>query len=97
LKIDLRTLTDLIAIFAPNLSAHLEKVHISLPLILTKWMLCLFITTLQTHVYLRILDNFFLDGRLVMFRIAVALVTILTPRIQETNDPIKIVRILQEG
>ncbi|EGG18758.1 hypothetical protein DFA_02497 [Cavenderia fasciculata] len=74
LSVDVRFVFDeLLLKKLPRLHKHFSKHNLSLPLIISKWFLCLMATATPTETTFRIWDVFFSEGSKVLFRIAIAL------------------------
>jgi hypothetical protein len=80
-QVDLRIFRDLLQEHCPGLVAHFEKSSLSLSLAATKWFLCLYVGIVPTDATLRIWDNFFLHGTLMLFRVGVALLRMFEVRL----------------
>lgn len=68
---------------APRLHAHFEAENISHDMFLLEWCLTLFAKRLSLDVVSRVWDCFLLHGEVVIYRFAVAILTILAPRLHE--------------
>jgi len=73
----------------PNLHAHLGRVKFNLEMILCNWLMtlfCGFFLYATPSLIVQILDNFFLDGWPAIYRISVALLRILEPKLLCLDD-----------
>jgi len=71
--IDLKVFKDLMSKRLPKLCKHLEKQDFDVDLLLTKWLICLFVNHLPLETEFLVWDLFFLKGSQVIFRVALAL------------------------
>ena len=86
-RIDIRVFSTLVNQFLPHVSQHLENNYFSISLIVTKWILCFFIGILPTETTLQILDRFFLDGIVVIFKAMYVLVNQCQKKLLSCSDP----------
>ena len=80
-QVDLRVFAEILARECPQLCALLEQQCLSLPVATTRWFLCLFVTVVPSETALRIWDTFFLHGKVILYRAAVAVLKQLEPMI----------------
>ena len=71
--IDQRVFKELILKKLPKLCKHLEYFEFDVDLLLTKWLICLFINHLPLETELVVWDLFFIKGIQVIFRVALTL------------------------
>lgn len=70
----------------PKLCSHLEKFNFDLDLLLTKWLICLFVNHLSLESELTVWDFFFIEGASVMFRVAITIFALMQDEILQAND-----------
>ncbi|KAI8600656.1 rab-GTPase-TBC domain-containing protein [Dissophora ornata] len=70
---DQRVLRELVQEIMPRLSLHFQEMHVDLTAITFSWFLTLFTDCLPVETLLRVWDVFFVEGMIVVFRIAVAI------------------------
>lgn len=80
-QVDMKIFGELLGECCGALTAHCEEAAISLPLVTTKWFLCVFVGILPTDTVLRLWDTFFLHGTLMLFRAAISILKMAEPRI----------------
>ncbi|CAH8576788.1 unnamed protein product [Schistosoma turkestanicum] len=73
---DQLVLNHLLPFYLPELDAQLKEYEISLPLITLQWFLTLYSSVCPTALTFRIWDLLFYDGSVVLFRIALALLSL---------------------
>lgn len=71
--IDLRVFQAIMRDRMPKLSAHLDSFDFGLDLLLTKWLICLFVNHLPLDAELAVWDLFMIKGISVLFRVAITL------------------------
>ena len=74
----------------PGIVNHLLNLGITLSIITMPWFLCLFINFLPWSATFRILDEFFLDGPVILFRTSLAILYIEKDNILKQNDGIEL-------
>ncbi|KAF9356875.1 hypothetical protein BGX26_004600 [Mortierella sp. AD094] len=70
---DQRVLKELIQEIMPRLSQHFQDMHVDLTAVTFSWFLTLFTDCLPVETLLRVWDVFFVEGMIVVFKIAVAI------------------------
>ncbi|KAH3758621.1 TBC1 domain family member 2B [Pelomyxa schiedti] len=95
-QIDLRILKELVTQNFPNEHQHLENMSLSLPLLCTKWFLCVFISLLPTETCLRVWDSFLLYGSMITFRISLSLFSQCSREIMSSTSPTDVIMLFQE-
>jgi hypothetical protein len=60
--VDLKVFKDLMGKRLPNLCQHLENFNFDVDLLLTKWLICLFVNHLPLATELVVWDLFFIKG-----------------------------------
>ena len=85
--IDQRVFKDLMQKKLPKLCQHLEYYEFDVDLLLTKWLICLFINHLPLETELVVWDLFFIKGIQVIFRVALTLFELMQADILEADDP----------
>lgn len=71
----------------PKLCKHLEKYEFDVDLLLTKWLICLFVNHLPLETELVVWDLFFIKGVQVIFRVALTLFDLMQNEILQADDP----------
>ena len=69
---DQRVLRELVQDIMPRLSVHFQEMHVDLTAVTFSWFLTLFTDCLPVETLLRVWDVFFVEGMMVVFKIAVA-------------------------
>ncbi|KAG0201964.1 hypothetical protein BGX28_005349 [Mortierella sp. GBA30] len=70
---DQRVLRELVQEIMPRLSQHFQEMHVDLTAVTFSWFLTLFTDCLPVETLLRVWDVFFVEGMLIVFKIAVAI------------------------
>ncbi|KAF9282329.1 hypothetical protein BGZ68_006064 [Mortierella alpina] len=70
---DQRVLRELVQEIMPRLSVHFQDMHVDLTAVTFSWFLTLFTDCLPVETLLRVWDVFFVEGMMVVFKIAVAI------------------------
>jgi hypothetical protein len=84
--IDLKVFQDLMRKIMPKLCQHLDKFNFDLDLLLTKWLICLFVNHLPLETELAVWDLFFIKGASVLFRVAITLFQLMQDEILKAHD-----------
>ena len=71
--IDLRVFQAIMREKLPFLARHLDNFDFGLDLLLTKWLICLFVNHLPLETELAVWDLFMIKGVTVLFRVAITL------------------------
>jgi hypothetical protein len=71
--IDLKVFKSIMRDRLPKLCQHLEKFNFDLDILLTKWLICLFVNHLPLDAELAVWDLFLIKGSSVLFRVAITL------------------------
>ena len=74
--VDQSVLTELIKTYLPNLSSHMESLHLEVSTFTVPWFLCIYLNTLSLPIATKILDCFFLEGPKILFWVAMAVLTV---------------------
>ena len=69
----------------PQLAAHLERVGVLSEHYLLKWLFTMFSKSLPLAQSAQVWDCFFLDGEIFLFRMAIAVLKVLQPRLLEAD------------
>ena len=69
----------------PQLAAHLEQVGVLSEHYLLKWLFTMFAKSLPLTQSAQVWDCFFLDGEIFLFRMAIAVLKVLQPRLLEAD------------
>lgn len=86
LQCDLHVIGELVKLREPLINEKINEVGLPWAVILTKWLICLFSETLPVETVLRIWDVMFAEGYKVIFRTALAIITMLKDDIMRSND-----------
>ncbi|KAF9897744.1 hypothetical protein BX616_005059, partial [Lobosporangium transversale] len=70
---DQRVLKELVQEIMPRLSLHFQEMHVDLTAVTFSWFLTLFTDCLPVETLLRVWDVFFVEGMIVVFKIALAI------------------------
>lgn len=84
-QIDIRILKDLLDESFPKLVAQFEQEKLSLPLLASKWFLCIYADMMPSATTVRVWDSFFLHGTLILFRVAVAIIELFENKYEEKS------------
>ena len=95
--VDQQALQSLLETHIPDVAEHLEMVGVPLPLLTLPWFLCMFIGYLPWECSLRVLDNFFAEGVIVFFRVALAVLNLKREKILAEEDSMEIVEMLKHN
>ena len=71
--VDIRVFKSLMKDALPKLTAHLEEFNFDIDLLLTKWLIYLFVNHLPLDAELAVWDLFMIKGISVVFRVAITL------------------------
>eukprot|EP00026_Physarum_polycephalum_P001815 Phypoly_transcript_01818.p1 GENE.Phypoly_transcript_01818~~Phypoly_transcript_01818.p1 ORF type:complete len:898 (+),score=138.55 Phypoly_transcript_01818:81-2774(+) len=63
-QVDLRVLAQVLALHLPTLTTHFETLGLSLPLLATRWFMCVFALVLPVHTALHIWDQVLVHSQL---------------------------------
>lgn len=63
-QVDLRVLAQVLALHLPSLTTHFEMLGLSLPLLSTRWFMCVFALVLPAHTALHIWDQVLVHSQL---------------------------------
>uniref|UniRef100_A0A0S1MKH8 Rab-GAP TBC domain-containing protein n=1 Tax=Phakopsora pachyrhizi TaxID=170000 RepID=A0A0S1MKH8_PHAPC len=84
---DQRVLRDLVEKYLPDLWCHFDSLEVELPAITFGWFLSLFADALPIQTLLRVFDLFLIDGCLLLFRVALALLKLNKSTILSHDSP----------
>ena len=84
--VDLRIFQQLMRDQLPYLCKHLDMLEFDCSLLVTKWLICLFVNHLPLDVELAVWDLFMIKGSSVIFRVALTLFDLMAPEILATKD-----------
>lgn len=70
----------------PKLCKHLDNFNFDLDLLLTKWLICLFVNHLPLDAELAVWDLFLIKGVSVLFRVALTLFELMQDDILAADD-----------
>ncbi|KER25699.1 hypothetical protein T265_06873 [Opisthorchis viverrini] len=91
---DQAVLCHLLPRYLPEVDCLLKDHGIELSLITLQWFLTLYASVCPTPVTFRIWDLFFYEGSVVLFRIALALLTMKKPELMNLDNPVQIFNLL---
>ncbi|EJD74068.1 hypothetical protein LOAG_18565 [Loa loa] len=92
---DQEVLKELVARRLPRLAAHLDHYGIDLATVTLNWFLALFHDAVPFQTMIRIWDCFLLDGTKVLFRFALAILSIHENEVLQRCDTISVIKILK--
>ncbi|VDK86941.1 unnamed protein product, partial [Litomosoides sigmodontis] len=92
---DQEVLKELVARRLPRLAAHLDRCGIDLATVTLNWFLALFYDAVPFQTMIRIWDCFLLDGTKVLFRFALAILSIHEREVLQRSDTISVIKILK--
>lgn len=84
--IDLKVYQAIMRDRMPVLCAHLDSFCFDLDLLVTKWLICLFVNHLPLDAELAVWDLFMIRGVSVLFRVAITLFQLMADDILACND-----------
>lgn len=84
---DQRVLIELVNELLPNLADHLDELGVDLPAVTFAWFLSLYTDCLPVETLFHVWDVFFAEGSIVLFRIAIAILTMNEDALLATNSP----------
>ena len=76
----------------PKLARHMESINCEMSLFATDWFLCLFCTSMPSDVCVRIWDCLFNEGPKIIFRVAVAILSLAERHLLEIDNPGEMLR-----
>lgn len=100
LKRDIEVITDLIKLRLPLINEKVNELGLPWIVIMTKWLICLFVDVLPIETTLRIFDCLFNEGYKIIFRASLAIVINLKDeimKIQDINDLAEIFRSINKN
>ncbi|KAK9503508.1 hypothetical protein O3M35_010053 [Rhynocoris fuscipes] len=71
---DIDVISELVRARYPDIHRHIEQLGLPWPVVLTKWLVCLYCEVLPTETVLRIWDCLFNEGSKVLIKVAVTLI-----------------------
>ncbi|KAL1132397.1 hypothetical protein AAG570_010352 [Ranatra chinensis] len=71
---DIEVITELVSTRYPDVSAHLNTLGLPWPVVITKWLICLFCEVLPTETVLRVWDCLFNEGSKILFRVTLTVI-----------------------
>ncbi|CAG9534604.1 unnamed protein product [Cercopithifilaria johnstoni] len=92
---DQEVLKELVARRLPRLAAHLDQCGIDLATVTLNWFLAVFYGAVPFQTMIRIWDYFLLDGTNVLFRFALAILSIHEKEVLQRSDTISVIKILK--
>jgi len=96
LLLDIEAFGELVKIKMPEIAAHVDRVGITWPLIVTKWFICLYAEVLPIETILRVWDCLFYEGNKILFRVALTLLKIHREKILAAPDLPKMIECFKE-
>jgi len=84
--IDLKVFQSLMHEKLPKLCCHLELLGFDMDLLVTKWLICLFVNHLPLDAELAVWDLFLIKGVSVLFRVGLTLFDLMQQEILSTSD-----------
>eukprot|EP01112_Ceratiomyxa_fruticulosa_P017911 TRINITY_DN5661_c0_g1_i3.p1 TRINITY_DN5661_c0_g1~~TRINITY_DN5661_c0_g1_i3.p1 ORF type:complete len:662 (-),score=132.18 TRINITY_DN5661_c0_g1_i3:62-2047(-) len=89
--IDTMVLDELIKLHLPSLHTHFSGIGLSMNLLCTPWLMCLFINTLPSTSAFHIWDLLFLYGSKVLFEVSLGVLRLHQKILLEQEDPVEVV------
>eukprot|EP01114_Cavostelium_apophysatum_P017202 TRINITY_DN5053_c0_g1_i2.p1 TRINITY_DN5053_c0_g1~~TRINITY_DN5053_c0_g1_i2.p1 ORF type:complete len:966 (-),score=325.96 TRINITY_DN5053_c0_g1_i2:59-2956(-) len=93
--VDQQLLETLLKRELPDISQHFESIGMSLGILTYGWFMCLFVGFLSLEGSQRVLDMFCLEGKKVLFQVALAIFKTNRQFLLQERDPMKIVKELK--
>ncbi|KAK0535590.1 hypothetical protein OC834_001455 [Tilletia horrida] len=84
---DQRVLVELVDEHLPKLAEHMREIGVDLPAVTFAWFLSLFTDCLPVETLFRVWDILFIDGMVVLFRIAMAILMLSEKDLIATSGP----------
>ncbi|PWN22480.1 TBC-domain-containing protein [Microstroma glucosiphilum] len=84
---DQRVLIDLVRELIPKLADHLEDLGVDLPAVTFAWFLSLYTDCLPVETLFRVWDLLFVEGMIILFRVAVAILMMNEKELIATTSP----------
>ncbi|CAO1627249.1 unnamed protein product [Sympodiomycopsis kandeliae] len=84
---DQRVLIELVSELLPRLAEHLDDLGVDLPAVTFAWFLSLYTDCLPVETLFRVWDVFFAEGAIVLFRIAIGILTMNEDALLATTSP----------
>ncbi|GFR46810.1 hypothetical protein Agub_g8444 [Astrephomene gubernaculifera] len=75
-QVEMRALSELVASKLPVLAAHFASLDFQISMLATDWYLGLYSTSLPAETVMRVWDALFFEGPKILFRVALALLTV---------------------
>ena len=94
--LDQRVFESLVEQTMPILWGHINKYDIQLSVISLPWFLCLYLTSMPLIFAFRILDVFFVEGPITLFRVALAILKTNGDDLMRTTDDGTFIQILKK-
>lgn len=95
LQRDIFVISELVKSRTPLINEKVLELGIPWAVILTKWLICLFSEVLPVETVLRIWDVLFAEGYKIIFRVSLAIISILEKDIMKTNDITELAELLR--
>ncbi|CAD6891748.1 unnamed protein product [Tilletia laevis] len=84
---DQRVLVELVDEQLPKLAEHMREIGVDLPAVTFAWFLSLYTDCLPVETLFRVWDIIFIDGMVVLFRIAMAILSLSEKDLLSTSGP----------
>ncbi|KAK0549527.1 hypothetical protein OC845_003065 [Tilletia horrida] len=84
---DQRVLVELVEEHMPKLAGHMREIGVDLPAVTFAWFLSLYTDCLPVETLFRVWDILFIDGMVVLFRIAMAILLLSEKELLATSGP----------
>ncbi|GLC36589.1 hypothetical protein PLESTB_000165100 [Pleodorina starrii] len=85
--VEMKTLQELVDAKMPRLGAHMKALGCDMSLIATNWFLTLYCVSMPAESACRVLDSLFYEGAKILFRVALALLKTLEPKLLQFDNP----------
>lgn len=84
--IDMKIFDYLISKKLPKLSMHIQEMGLDSSLFSVQWFICMFAYSLQRNVVITIWDHFIVEGSSVIFKVGLAILTLVQDRLLEVKE-----------
>eukprot|EP01118_Nematostelium_gracile_P004675 TRINITY_DN1557_c0_g1_i7.p1 TRINITY_DN1557_c0_g1~~TRINITY_DN1557_c0_g1_i7.p1 ORF type:complete len:360 (+),score=67.38 TRINITY_DN1557_c0_g1_i7:107-1081(+) len=85
IQISQRILEEMVKEKLPDIEIHAKNLGVSMPLLVTKWFMCLYIDSLPAETVMTIWDYLFLEGQVVLFQVALAILDLCREHLLKTE------------
>mmetsp|Transcript_51914 Transcript_51914/g.121714 ORF Transcript_51914/g.121714 Transcript_51914/m.121714 type:complete len:399 (-) Transcript_51914:214-1410(-) len=85
-QIDQRVMDELCLEMLPSFRRHVTEMHMQIPMICTRWFLCVFVDVVPTETMLRIWDVIFSEGSAFVFQASLGLLKLIEEDVLSSSD-----------